>query len=69
MVREQWLLEKEEIPFENNKSCLGKSRVPLQLTRPSQLRRSCGSPDLSPLDYRFWSELERMAYHRAHPNL
>ncbi|CAH1394500.1 unnamed protein product [Nezara viridula] len=28
-----------------------------------------GSTDLNPLDYRVWSELERMACHRAHPNL
>ncbi|CAH1403025.1 unnamed protein product [Nezara viridula] len=27
------------------------------------------SPDLNPLDYQLWSKLERMACHRAHPNL
>ncbi|CAH1401451.1 unnamed protein product [Nezara viridula] len=26
-------------------------------------------PDFNPLDYRLWSELERMACHRAYPNL
>ncbi|CAH1403528.1 unnamed protein product [Nezara viridula] len=25
-----------------------------------------GSPDLKPLDYRLWSELERLACHRTH---
>ncbi|CAH1393156.1 unnamed protein product [Nezara viridula] len=28
-----------------------------------------GSPDLNPLDYRLWSEQERMACHKAYPNL
>ncbi|CAH1395558.1 unnamed protein product [Nezara viridula] len=33
------------------------------------LDRTSENPDLSPLDYRLCSELERMACHRAYPNL
>ena len=28
-----------------------------------------GSPDLNPLDYKLWAELELMACHRRHPNI
>ncbi|CAH1389399.1 unnamed protein product [Nezara viridula] len=58
------------------------SRIPLQLTRPGQLSSGCKRTSQSsflyriipqealiPLDYRFCSELERMACDRAHPNL
>ncbi|CAH1406395.1 unnamed protein product [Nezara viridula] len=59
------------------------SRIPLQLTRPGQLSsgykrtfQSSSLPRIGPQealistqDYRLWSKLERMACHRAYPNL
>ncbi|CAH1389602.1 unnamed protein product [Nezara viridula] len=54
------------------------SRIPFRLTRPGQLSSGCKRtfqsssasdepserPDLNPLDYRLWSELERVVCHR-----
>ncbi|CAH1394071.1 unnamed protein product [Nezara viridula] len=44
----------------------------LQMNLPefiSASDRPSGSSELNPLDYRLWSELDRMACYRAHPNL
>ncbi|CAH1403022.1 unnamed protein product [Nezara viridula] len=66
------------------KQALKPARIPLQLIRPVQFSSYCKttsqssprprieskeSSNLNPLDYRLWSELERMVCYRAHPNL